>query len=267
MELLVDSKQMPFEKVYATLVKDILSSQDEIVKRNDYYFLIAEYAESEHRSIMSSDSLKMAQEMFNIKKSQYNEILSLKRNNAVIKMSKESAKQVNIHEQNFTNQLENAEKFKLLALDCYLKSIVYSDVHLNAVFKLVDLWFTHYASSSVNSIVMKYVNLLPCYKFIALNYQCFARLDPSEKENEFQAVLSTLCKRMTIEHPFHCILVLMLLQKAKKENAFNEFFTPVQQLYSEFYKLSDAYTEVAFLPVKMQDGRPVDPKPSFKPKV
>lgn len=99
----------------------------------------------------------------------------------------------------------------------YARALSSSDVHDDAVARLISLWFENSDNAELNRLLVNCLASIPSRKFVALMHQLSARLtelpDQRDPMAPFQSNLGQLLLRMCQEHPFHCLYAIFALIK------------------------------------------------------
>ncbi|KAK8518220.1 hypothetical protein V6N13_027695 [Hibiscus sabdariffa] len=120
-------------------------------------------------------------------------------------MDKEEAQKLQDDRDNFLN----------LALEGYKRCLVIGDKYdVRVVFRLVSVWFSLSCRQDVVNNLLKTIDEVQTYKFVPLVYQIASRLGNIRDgigPNNFQFALVSLVKKMSIDHPYHTIFLLLAL--------------------------------------------------------
>lgn len=149
------------------------------------------------------------------------------------------------------------------------------------VFRLVSLWFGNEGNASE---AMKAIQEnIPSHLLVPLTYQIFSRID--DEKGVFQDVLGSIVRRMSLDHPYHCIGQLValknggavgtgvsgrhadmyishvgnskvkaseeVLKQIKKESTKKKGHHYVASLIEAYTSISEAYIGLAMLPTKV----------------
>jgi ataxia telangiectasia mutated family protein len=90
------------------------------------------------------------------------------------------------------------------------------------IYRVVSLWFANCDRATVNEAMKVVVQQIPSFRFVPLVYQIFSRIggQPGDGERDnFQDILKKQVFRMSIEHPYHCIVQLLALSNGKNVGA------------------------------------------------
>ena len=93
-------------------------------------------------------------------------------------------------------------------------------------YRVVSLWFANcdrgdYAAT-VNEVMAKVIEQIPSFRFVPLVYQIFSRIGGQAGDREtdrFQGILKKLIYRMSVDHPYHCLVQLFALSNGKNVGA------------------------------------------------
>ncbi len=92
------------------------------------------------------------------------------------------------------------------------------------VFRLVALWTQNSTNNNLNKIVKEKIFKIPTYKFRQLAHQLAARMSLksslSKTENDeqlFQNILICLIQKITTEHPYHVLPILLAFSNSHKD--------------------------------------------------
>jgi hypothetical protein len=92
------------------------------------------------------------------------------------------------------------------------RSSIFADIR--AVFRLCSLWFNNPNNEAINEFLKKYIDKIPSHKFLLLFYQIASRM--SAQENVFQHILTTLIKKVVMDHPHHSLYQIFALSNGNK---------------------------------------------------
>ena len=100
------------------------------------------------------------------------------------------------------------------ALQHYQTAIAASHTpDLEAVFRIIALWFANHSNDTVNTTMLQFVQHAPSYKFLPLTYQITSRLGFGNPK--FRSALLALVSKICVEHPHHSLLQIFALASAK----------------------------------------------------
>nr|POE85106.1 serine/threonine-protein kinase tel1 [Quercus suber] len=89
------------------------------------------------------------------------------------------------------------------SLQNYLLALQASDLHDFCVLRFFALWLENADNSHANDVVRKYLQDVPCWKFVLLLNQLMSRLE--NVASAFQKSLKHLLKYLCKEHPYHSL--------------------------------------------------------------
>nr|CAB3224438.1 serine-protein kinase ATM-like [Phallusia mammillata] len=127
-------------------------------------------------------------------------------------------KNLNIDKQELTRIEEKAREFLSSALRSYIQCLQLSDQHDILMYRICALWLENPSQSSTNSLMSSEHGNIPSHKFIPLSYQLAARLNVTT--GDFQTTLRQILHRVTVDHPYHVLNVILALVNAKKDEEF-----------------------------------------------
>ena len=123
--------------------------------------------------------------------------------------------------QSFQDQLLN---YLSMSLTYYL-SVLSAGNASGAVYRLITLWFNegNHDISEISQLMAQKLPQVSSYKFIPLLYQMAARMSPaSDTETDFSTVLYKLVLRCSIDHPHHCVPIILALVNAKEDEKYKD---------------------------------------------
>uniref|UniRef100_J3KVN7 Serine/threonine-protein kinase ATM n=1 Tax=Oryza brachyantha TaxID=4533 RepID=J3KVN7_ORYBR len=181
---------------------------------------------------------------------------------------------------------DDRDKFLSLALQGYQRSLAVGGKYdLQVVFRLVSLWFSLFSREQVVKAMIKTTKEVQTYKFIPLVYQIASRLGSSKDvhgSSNFQNALSSLLKKMAIDHPYHTIFQLLALangdrvkdrqrsrssfivdmdKKLAAENLLKELSSCHGALIRQMKQMVEIYIKLAELETKKEDTNKRIPLP------
>ncbi|ORX90217.1 hypothetical protein K493DRAFT_288362 [Basidiobolus meristosporus CBS 931.73] len=191
------------------------------------FFDLAKYVDEQYQAMLNSQAFATSQALFKHKEKELEACQA-----ALSKMSsKEKSSQpmylvqmrklqvqVDMDRQKIQRALNDRLEYLLLAIEHYLKCLVYDDQFDMSIFRLCSLWFQNAAQIDANSLIAKYTPRLQTRKFIPLIYQLAARISCDSRElryieqDPFQIALNKLIERMAIDHPHHTCYQLFALR-------------------------------------------------------
>ncbi|TVU22297.1 hypothetical protein EJB05_31982 [Eragrostis curvula] len=119
----------------------------------------------------------------------------------------ELQKQLELDREEAEKIQDDRDNFLRLALQGYQRSLVVGGKYdLQVVFRLVSLWFSLFSREQVVKSMVKTAKEVQTYKFLPLVYQIASRLGSSKDAQgsaNFQMALTSLLKKMAIDHPYH----------------------------------------------------------------
>ncbi|XP_048500072.1 serine/threonine-protein kinase ATM isoform X3 [Beta vulgaris subsp. vulgaris] len=145
------------------------------------------------------------------------------------------------------------------------------------VFRLVSIWFGLSSRQNVIKAMVNTVKEVQSYKFIPLVYQIASRMGSTKEvqgPHSFQFALTSLLKKMAIEHPYHTILQLLALangdrikdkqrsrnsyvvdidKKLAAENLLEELQSHHGSIIKQMKQLVEIYIRLAELETKRED--------------
>ncbi|XP_051142572.1 serine/threonine-protein kinase ATM isoform X2 [Andrographis paniculata] len=195
-----------------------------VEKRNQMHFHLAHYADALFRSQeerLSSNEWQVAMRLRKHKKKELEALF--KRYKRMAKGDKtdysfkiqELQKQLSIDRVEEEKLQEDRDHFLSTALKGYKQCLILGEKYdVQAVFRLVSLWFSLSTRQIVVDSMLNTVQEVQSYKFILLVYQIASRMG-STKESDgptsFQYALLSLLKKMALDHPYHTIFQLLAL--------------------------------------------------------
>nr|XP_033803696.1 serine-protein kinase ATM isoform X2 [Geotrypetes seraphini] len=114
---------------------------------------------------------------------------------------------------------EDRQSFLRKAIENYISCLVGGEEHDIWIFRLCSLWLENHLVSEVNDIMKEGAQKIPSYKFLPLMYQLAARMGTKKKEDlKFHDVLNNLIARISMNHPYHTLFIILALANANKDD-------------------------------------------------
>uniref|UniRef100_UPI00358DFD47 serine-protein kinase ATM-like n=1 Tax=Myxine glutinosa TaxID=7769 RepID=UPI00358DFD47 len=123
----------------------------------------------------------------------------------------------------------------------YLSSLRAGTPHDAPVFRLASLWLDNATDPEITAKVQEGLLNVPSHRLIPLIYQLAARMGSSENIcNTFHDALKHVILRTTLQHPHHCLLVVLALVNANRDEL---LLKPIRGRQSSRSVPRDAVTE------------------------
>ncbi|PLW50604.1 hypothetical protein PCANC_06966 [Puccinia coronata f. sp. avenae] len=106
------------------------------------------------------------------------------------------------------------------SLDMYLSCLSHYDQRDEVIFRFVSLWLEHHSDEALNEGISTRLKSVPTHKFIPVANQLSARLN-KESQSNFQKSLVHLILQLSLDHPFHIIFQILLLQRGLESSCLN----------------------------------------------
>nr|XP_026692971.1 serine-protein kinase ATM-like isoform X2 [Ciona intestinalis] len=197
------------DKLQGGTTREIVAACFTLAKFADQQYLqITKYKLSNEYAQKKALAEAPTQEMLSMKK--MGEQLSRK---TQILVSKNS----NLDLKELTRIEDKEEKFLKCALETYIKCLKMSDEHDTLMNRICSLWFSNNLLAITNDIISDGHSSLPSYKYIPLAYQLAARLKTPTNDSYFQNMLQEILLRVTVDHPYHTLFVILALTHAHKD--------------------------------------------------
>ncbi|CAI9106195.1 OLC1v1005280C2 [Oldenlandia corymbosa var. corymbosa] len=211
---------------HAVTLADNLKGVDpkSVAKQCQMHFQLSHYADALYRSSEERLNSKEWQAAMRLRKLKTKELEALIRR---LKSSTKGAqseysikiqelqKQLTMDKQEAEKLEEDRDSFLTTALEGYNRCLVIGDKYdLRVVFRLVSLWFGLSSKQIVIDCMLRTIEEVQSYKFIALVYQIASRMGSAkvyQGPHSFQFALASLLKKMAIEHPYHATFQLLAL--------------------------------------------------------
>ncbi|XP_053564522.1 serine-protein kinase ATM [Bombina bombina] len=114
---------------------------------------------------------------------------------------------------------EDRKRFLCKAVENYISCLVSGEEHDMWIFRLCSLWLENSAVSEVNSMMKLDAQKIPSFKFLPLMYQLAARMGTKKTGGiGFHEVLNNLISRISIDHPYHTLFIILALANANKDD-------------------------------------------------
>ncbi|KAM4796105.1 serine-protein kinase ATM [Rhinophrynus dorsalis] len=113
---------------------------------------------------------------------------------------------------------EDRKRFLCRAVENYISCLVSGEEHDMWIFRLCSLWLENSGVSEVNSMMKQDAQKIPSYKFLPLMYQLAARMGTKKMGSlGFHEVLNNLISRISLDHPYHTLFIILALANANKD--------------------------------------------------
>ena len=108
------------------------------------------------------------------------------------------------------------------AIGGYCFCLELSDTHDLSISRVICLWFDNSDNLEINQIMPHYLHTISSHKFIPWAFQIIPRLCliPNDVSTPFSIILTDLVLRMTKDHPYHCIPILLSILLAPLDACF-----------------------------------------------
>lgn len=239
--VLMESRKQPpatiINNYYLKAIK-MLEEKEDLESKNileTSYHNLGSYADKLYREVhkhLESDIVvakrenirKTAEEIHQVKvifqkSSDENERKEINRKNTIL--SKNSTK-----DENYIEDLKRQETVYLhQSLNHYTRCVKLSSKHDLHMFRIVALWLENLKDGKTTRIIHDSSKEIQTYKYVALIYQLVARLtkivDSPNHHKDFPQVIFSLLDRMCVDHPHHCLSVVMALAHAHVDEDLN----------------------------------------------
>ena len=172
------------------------------------YYSLAQYSDKQYSVIveyLNSSDYKMKLELAEAfdKMSQLSVNLS-----RPIKFAKAGANEYRQQSSEFEIDKIN---FLKKALGSYCSCLELSDTHDMSISRVINLWFDNSDNLEVNQIMPGHLHTISSHKFIPWAFQIIPRLCliPNDVVTPFSKNLTDLVLKMTNDHPYHCLPILL----------------------------------------------------------
>lgn len=250
------------------------------------YKILAKFADAQYREVVEYMTSKEFEHKRNLAREAKQEISKTSSNPIQGQNQKYLCllqKNYKMDHRDFTNILDQKEKFLLCAVENYIKCLSLSDEDDLLMYRICSLWFENTQSASLPGLMHSACSELKTHKFVDISYQLAARLDKKSQDKNFQSTLSKLLKKVAIDHPHHVLPVLFALAYAHRDSEFpkikqkkststttdatsaaaqsilNEIKKVKPELVAMMGNLSDAYIEFANCDVTKYSRMPSTP--------
>ncbi|XP_069496513.1 serine-protein kinase ATM isoform X1 [Ambystoma mexicanum] len=113
---------------------------------------------------------------------------------------------------------EDRKRFLCKAIENYISCLISGEEHDMWIFRLCSLWLENSTVSDVNSTMKQDAQKIPSYKFLPLMYQLAARMGTKKMGGlGFHEVLNNLISRISLDHPYHTLFIILALANANKD--------------------------------------------------
>ncbi|MEE6472818.1 hypothetical protein FKM82_009734 [Ascaphus truei] len=114
---------------------------------------------------------------------------------------------------------EDRKRFLCKAVENYISCLVSGEEHDMWIFRLCSLWLENSGVSEVNSMMEQDAEKIPSHKFLPLMYQLAARMGTMKMGGlGFHEVLNNLISRISLDHPYHTLFIILALANANKDD-------------------------------------------------
>lgn len=92
----------------------------------------------------------------------------------------------------------------------YLDVLERTDSYDTYIARVIAIWLKHKNNCEINKLMQRRLPSIPSYKFVSLMRQ----ISPTLRQGNslFSQNIRNLIRRMTLEHPYHCIPILLMLK-------------------------------------------------------
>lgn len=189
------------------------------------YWTLACYASNQYQNItrrMTSAAYESKKTLLKNSKLELQKLKQMTVDKAQIQRHIRTLKAQNDEDEEELQTLQtDRNTFLCTAIENYLKCLEAGNDHDLYVFRLISLWFANYNDYTVNLTMMESSGKVASHKFLPLIYQLAARM--SNSHDHFQQALQQLLLRLSLDHPYHTLSVLLALANASKDD---ELSTP-----------------------------------------
>ncbi|XP_073095404.1 serine-protein kinase ATM isoform X2 [Manis javanica] len=117
---------------------------------------------------------------------------------------------------------EDRKRFLCKAVENYINCLLSGEGHDLWIFRLCSLWLENSGVSEVSGMMKRDGMKIPSYKYLPLMYQLAARMGTKMMGGlGFHEVLNNLISRISMDHPYHTLFIILALANANKD----EFLT------------------------------------------
>ena len=206
-----------------TLMENNSSAQgEELIKA---YLMLARYADSQYQRIerhMSSPAFEAKKQLLQQSKRDLEKLQTMSGDQRLIARHMQMLKSQSEEDAVSLDSLINdKQQFLSKAVQNYILCLKTGNEHDLRIFRLCALWFDNSDQREMNRTVENGFRQLQSYKFLPLMYQLAARMSAAVPTSSFQTTLQELICRVTIDHPHHCLYVVLALSNASKDDAFS----------------------------------------------
>eukprot|EP00731_Ephydatia_muelleri_P031937 Em0023g444a len=210
-----------------TLMETSASTQgEELIKA---YLTLARYADSQYQRIerhMSSPAFEAKKQLLQQSKRDLEKLQTMSGDQRQIARHMQMLKSQSEEDAVSLDSLINdKQQFLGKAVQNYILCLRTGNEHDLRIFRLCALWFDNSDQREMNRTVENGFRQLQSYKFLPLMYQLAARMSAAVPTSPFQTILQELICRVTIDHPHHCLYVVLALANASKDDTFSSEHT------------------------------------------
>jgi len=121
------------------------------------------------------------------------------------------------HESERNDTLSSLEEYRKLALQPIVSALSVAGVGVSFdlskhVYRFVSLWFSIESNQwpAIDPIIKDAIRSIPTFRFVPLVAQLFSRIETTSSETMVsQTRLQQLVKKMSLDHPYHCVAPLI----------------------------------------------------------
>lgn len=197
-----------FEKALRTLAH---SNHPDAMGKISYSY--AKFADEQYHKMYDSEEMKKLKKSTKRLQAEIKGTARLANIDAGAKMTMKMKQRLLKEDSDRLEALSKLEaRYLSSSLGMYLSCLSHCDQKDEVIFRFVSLWLEHHSDEALNEAISIRLKSVPPYKFIPVANQLSARLK-KESRSKFQEALVDLIVQICLDHPFHIIFQILLLQR------------------------------------------------------
>ncbi|CCH46977.1 hypothetical protein BN7_6584 [Wickerhamomyces ciferrii] len=220
-----ESRQEKFENIMQTYVNDALRGIEDVTSVKDkskVYHILGYFCYKQTTLPGAEEEVQRQEKLLKEKHAELQELKIIIQNKSTPADEKKNAKRYfqrmqlqyesdkDSYNTLFNNRIVCIEK----ALEFFLNAIYIDDSYDDEdIDKICALWLEYFDADNINNIFSKWINKLPCHKFISWLNQLVSRL--ADEKTSFQTNLQNLLINICFKHPYHSLYFIMNLRVHK----------------------------------------------------
>lgn len=176
-------------------------------------YIYAKFADEHYHKMTGSEEMKKLKKSTKRLQAEIKGTAKLANVDAGAKMTMEMKQRLLKEDSDRLEALSKLEaRYLSSSLGMYLSCLSHCDQKDEVIFRFVSLWLEHHSDEALNETISTRLKSVPPHKFIPVANQLSARLK-KESRSKFQEALVDLIVQLCLDHPFHIIFQILLLQR------------------------------------------------------